>query len=112
MSLYDVVIPARDEARTIEGVVRPACAARGAGRVWVVDDGSSDATAAIAEAAGAHVVRSFGQGDKALALATGVAASRAETLVFFDGDILHVTPAHFELPETQRMQPRGYVLQR
>jgi glycosyltransferase involved in cell wall biosynthesis len=96
VDLYDVVIPARDEARTIEGVVRPACAARGVGKVWVVDDGSSDDTAAAAEGAGAHVLRSFGRGDKALALATGVAASRAAVLVFFDGDILDATPAHFE----------------
>ncbi|MBI2212474.1 MAG: glycosyltransferase [Acidobacteria bacterium] len=96
MDLYDVVIPARDEARTIEGVVRPACAARGIGKVWVVDDDSSDGTAAAAQAAGAHVIRSFGRGDKALALATGVAASRAAVLVFFDGDILNASPTHFE----------------
>jgi glycosyltransferase involved in cell wall biosynthesis len=96
VSLYDVVIPARDEERTIEAVVRPACVARGVGKVWVVDDGSTDGTAAVAHAAGAQVIRSFGRGDKALALATGVSASRADALVFFDGDILNATPAHFE----------------
>ena len=96
MPLYDVVIPARDEERTIEAVVRPARDARGVGKVWVVDDGSSDRTAEVAQAAGASVIRSFGCGDKALALATGVSASRAEAMVFFDGDILDATPAHFE----------------
>jgi glycosyltransferase involved in cell wall biosynthesis len=66
------------------------------GKVWVVDDGSTDRTAEVAHDAGAHLIRSFGRGDKALALATGVSASRAEALVFFDGDILDLTPAHFE----------------
>ena len=44
MPAYDVVIPARDEAPTITGVVRAARAAPGAGRVVVVDDGSTDGT--------------------------------------------------------------------
>jgi len=45
---YDVVIPARDEALTVAGVVRAARAAPGAGRVVVVDDGWTDGTAAAA----------------------------------------------------------------
>jgi glycosyltransferase involved in cell wall biosynthesis len=95
---FDVVIPARDEALTVAGVVTAARAARGVGRVFVVDDGSSDGTAAEAARAGAVVLsRLLGEpGSKARALALGVAASTAPVLVFFDADILDAGPGHFE----------------
>jgi glycosyltransferase involved in cell wall biosynthesis len=95
---YDVVIPARDEALTVADVVAAARAARGVGRVFVVDDGSSDGTAAEAARAGAAVLfRPTGEsGSKARALALGVQASSAPVLVFFDADILDVQPDHFE----------------
>src|SRR3954451_11730523 len=99
MPLYDVVIPARDEEATVAGVVRAALAARGAGRVIVVADGSRDRTAAVAAAAGATVVASSAPGapgSKALALACGVAASTADVLVFFDADLTGVEPLHLE----------------
>jgi len=93
---FDIIIPARNEAATVRGVVRAACAARGRGRVIVVDDGSSDDTAAEARCGGAEVVQTGTTQGKARALAAGVAASDADVLVFFDADILHATPAHFE----------------
>jgi len=98
VAAYDVVIPARDEEPTVAGVVTAARAARGVGRVFVVDDGSSDGTAAEAARAGAVVLsRLPGEpGSKARALALGVAASAAPFLVFFDADILDVRPDHFE----------------
>lgn len=98
---FDIVIPARDEAPTIAAVVAAARAARGAGRVIVVDDGSTDDTIRVAGEAGAEVVPSRGSGSKALALATGVAAASSEVLVFFDADIIGVRPEHFE----QLVQP-------
>jgi len=99
MPLFDVVIPARDEEPTVAGVVRAALAARGVGRVIVVDDGSRDRTAAVAAEAGGTVVTASLPGEagsKARALARGVAASTADVLVFFDADILGVEPLHFE----------------
>jgi len=95
---YDVIIPARDEAPTVAGVVKAARAASGVGRVFVVDDGSSDGTADEAAKAGAIVLsRPPGApGSKARALALGVEASAAPVLVFFDADILEVRPEHFE----------------
>jgi glycosyltransferase involved in cell wall biosynthesis len=93
---YDVVIPARNEAATIAAVVAAARGASGCRRVIVVDDHSSDATVQIAAEAGAEVVSSQGTASKALALATGVAASSSEVLVFFDADILALRPMHIE----------------
>lgn len=93
---YDVIIPARNEARTVAYVVRAAKESR-AGRVLVVDDHSTDATAALAVEAGAEVIASGGNGSKAFALATGVAASTADVLVFFDADILGARGEHFDV---------------
>lgn len=94
--MFDVVIPARNEGQTIAAVVEAAVRARECGRVLVVDDHSTDETAAVARDAGAEVIPSRGSADKALAMATGVEASSAETLVFFDADLSNVEPQHFE----------------
>jgi len=96
-AMFDIIIPARDEAPTIASVVRAAREARDAGRVIVVDDGSADDTADVARDAGAEVIASRGEGNKALALATGVEASDADVVLFFDADILRVTSAHFDM---------------
>lgn len=95
--MYDVIIPARNEASTVAFVVRAAREAQRASRVIVVDDHSSDDTAARAAEAGAEVILSTGLESKALALATGVAASTADVLVFFDADILGASGEHFDL---------------
>jgi glycosyltransferase involved in cell wall biosynthesis len=98
LAAFDVIIPARDEEPTVAGVVTAARAARGVGRVFVVDDGSSDGTAVAAARAGATVLSRPGSepGSKARALALGVEAASAPVLVFFDADILEVLPDHFE----------------
>jgi glycosyltransferase involved in cell wall biosynthesis len=79
-----VVIPARDEAGAIAGVVRAAL--RVADEVVVVDNGSRDATAAEAAAAGARVVREGRRGYGHACLAGVAAAAGAEVVVFVDGD--------------------------
>ena len=52
-----VVIPAKNEADRISATVRGAASLPGVDLVVVVDDGSTDGTAAAARAAGARVVR-------------------------------------------------------
>jgi hypothetical protein len=71
-----VIIPARNEADRIFATVRAAARLPGADLIVVVDDGSSDGTAAAAEQAGARVIRHPRNRGKGAALETGAAAVR------------------------------------
>lgn len=85
-----VAIPAYNEERFIGSVVLQA---RRAGlSILVIDDGSADQTADVAEAAGAHVERHPENRGKAEALNTAfrfARASGASVLVVLDGDGQH-----------------------
>lgn len=88
-----VLIPARDEAATIDACVRRAVAQGGVREVMVLDDGSTDATAELAAAAGARVVTGTpppaGWLGKPWALEQLAAAAAPESrvLVFVDADV-------------------------
>lgn len=85
-----VVIPAFDEERFIASVVLQAMPY--AERVIVVDDGSRDRTADLAEAAGAVVIRQPENRGKAAALNAGFAHARTlhpRVVVCLDGDAQH-----------------------
>lgn len=85
------VIPAHDEARFIGSVVL--MTRRHVERVIVVDDGSSDATAEIAEAAGATVIRHTHNSGKGAALNSGFVKAREyepQVVVTLDGDWQHL----------------------
>jgi glycosyltransferase involved in cell wall biosynthesis len=67
------------------------------GEVIVVDDGSADATAEKAAAAGARVVRLEGSaGSKAGAMHAGVQASSTDAVLFVDADCLGLTSKHLD----------------
>jgi len=83
------VIPAHDEAATIGRVVEGTLVHLPA---LVIDDGSTDDTASIAEAAGARVLRQSPNQGKGAALRAGFAAaltSGAEAAITLDGDGQH-----------------------
>ncbi len=80
------VIPARNEAATVASVVREC--RHYAGRVLVVEGGSTDGTAEIAALAGAEVVRDRGLG-KGAALRLAVARVATPYCVFVDADGSH-----------------------
>lgn len=87
-----VVIPARNESATIRGLVQSVAAQLRAGdEVIVVDDGSTDATAALARDAGARVLRidavPAGWAGKAHACWRGAVVASGDVLVFLDADV-------------------------
>ncbi len=87
-----VVIPARNEATFIPRVVRAVLSQRPREAeldVIVVDDGSTDATAQAAQAAGARVLE-LGRagGNPAAARNRGAAAATGDPLVFLDADCI------------------------
>jgi glycosyltransferase involved in cell wall biosynthesis len=84
-----VVIPAKNEADRIQATVAGAATLPGAGLVLVVDDGSTDNTGALAESAGAMVVRHARNRGKAAAMETG-----AEAVRLMDSSSGRVTPRH------------------
>jgi len=92
----DAVVPARNEEATVAGVVAACAGCAYVRQVIVVDDGSSDATAERAAAAGAKVVLLAGNGSKAHALEAGVAASGADGILFCDADLVGLTSRHLD----------------
>ncbi len=93
--LVSVIIPARDEARTIGDLVRSVRAQDTPDvdvEVIVVDDNSADGTGDLARRAGARVLPlgSTGGGNPAVARNRGAVAATGDPLVFLDADC---TPA-------------------
>jgi glycosyltransferase involved in cell wall biosynthesis len=79
-----VIIPALDEEASIGKVI--AAVPDWVDRIVVVDNGSRDATSAVAEAAGARVVREPERGYGAACLAGLAAVRDLDVIVFLDGD--------------------------
>lgn len=84
-----IVIPAFNEGATIGAVIAGARAHCPQAEVIVVDDASSDDTAARAESAGARViVRPYNIGNGA-GVKTGIRAASGDVVVIIDGDGQH-----------------------
>ena len=82
------IVPARDEGRTIRGVVEVLVGHPLVGEVIVVDDASTDDTAERAREAGAEVIAMPQNGGKAAAMSLGVAAARNDVVLFSDADVI------------------------
>ena len=82
-----VVIPAYNEARVLDGVIR--AVREHVDEVVVIDDGSTDQTATVARAAGAVVGSHFLNRGQGATLQTGILlalARQADVIVTFDAD--------------------------
>jgi len=84
-----IVIPAYNEADVIGSVVRALASAARWREILVVDDGSSDETAANAQGAGATVIRHpYNKGNGA-SVKTGLRRAAGEYVLIADGDGQH-----------------------
>jgi glycosyltransferase involved in cell wall biosynthesis len=111
MTALAVLIPAYNCAATIAEVV--AGARRFVDCVLVVDDGSADATAERAVAAGAEVLRQRGNTGKGAALRAGMewlAARGVERVVTMDGDGQHLPDQIPVLLEASAGAPHALVV--
>ena len=82
------VVPAHDEAERISATVAAIGSIAAVGATLVVDDGSADATALLAEEAGATVLRLPRNVGKGSALEAGIeAAADADIVLLLDADL-------------------------
>ncbi|HTK28830.1 MAG TPA: glycosyltransferase family 2 protein [Vicinamibacterales bacterium] len=84
-----VIVPAHNEAHAIGEVVSGLAAAGRWHEILVVDDGSSDGTAAAAQAAGATVVRHPYRKGNGAAVKTGLRRATGDVVLIMDGDGQH-----------------------
>ena len=88
------IIPAYNEAETVQAVACVAVSSPLVDEVIVVSDASEDATVREARCAGVRVVELFARHGKGGALRAGVEESRADVLLFLDADLRGLTVDH------------------
>jgi dolichol-phosphate mannosyltransferase len=93
-----VVLPAYNEERGLSALL-PSLLELSHDRfeVVVVDDGSTDATASLAESFGCRVVRHVANAGKGVAVRTGLTAARGEKVIVMDADDTYPVEAVLEI---------------
>ncbi|MDI3280691.1 MAG: glycosyltransferase family 2 protein [Bacillota bacterium] len=89
-----VVIPAYNEEKTIASVLEAVQRTPEVAELIVVDDGSEDRTAQVAEGLGARVVRLGANRGKGAAMRVGAEVAREPVVVFLDADLVGLRPVH------------------
>lgn len=84
-----IVVPAFNEERGIGPVIEALARLEGRPRILVIDDGSADATGAVARAAGARVIRHARNRGYGAAVKTGVRNARTRYVLLCDADGQH-----------------------
>lgn len=89
MPRLSIVLPAKNESVGLSGLLPRLKAAQPDAQILVVDDGSTDDTAAVCDAHGVSVLRSpYSMGNGA-AIKRGARAATGEVIVFMDADGQH-----------------------
>ena len=91
MKRVSAIVPAYNEAPRITQVLKTLMSYSGFLEVIVVDDGSSDGTAAVAQKFNARVIRNEKNLGKGIAMQKGVEIARGNVLFFCDADIVGLT---------------------
>jgi hypothetical protein len=88
------IVPALNEEKNVEGVLKVLLEFSIINEVILVDDGSLDKTAEIGERLGVKVVKIPETNGKGNAMLQGSKATTAEILIFFDADLNGLTEKH------------------
>ena len=104
-----VVIPAKNEATTIGPVIETILSDDGVvDQLLVVNDHSSDDTAAVAAHHGAQIITLKGASGKGRALSAGLSEATSEVVVFLDADVTNTT-THFVPQLVQPLLERSEI---
>lgn len=91
------IVPALNEEANVGQVLRALLKSKELDEVVVVDGGSRDKTVEISRKMGAKVIKQEEGGGKGVGMKEGVEATEAEIIVFFDADLVGLTPEHVSL---------------
>ncbi len=91
-----IVIPAYNESKTVGKVVKVVSSSDCVDEIIVVDDGSYDETAEVAQKAGATVIVHSKNEGKGAAIKTGFENSNGDIVAFIDADLKNLTSSQVE----------------
>lgn len=107
MTSLSIVIPAKNEAQGLAGLLPELVSAYPDAEIIVVDDGSTDDTAEVVRSTGAAVVsHPYSKGNGA-AIKSGARAATGDVILFMDGDGQHQVT---DIPRLLEELDRGFDL--
>ena len=105
MDKYSIIIPARNEARTIGDLLQSLTKTHPDAEIIVVNDGSEDDTARIAASAGVRVISSPYTMGNGAAVKAGAREAGGDIYIFMDADGQHMTE---EIDKLLQIMAEGY----